>query len=251
MNSYIKQGDCIELMQEISDKSIDLILCDLPYGITKNKWDKQINLEKLWLEYKRIIKDNGVIALFCQGKFFSDLINSNREWYRYDLVWDKVIISGFLNAYRMPLRRHEQIAIFYKHLPTYNPQMTYGHKPIHNTGKLNPLKKEVNHNYGKFTRAIMKRVGKTDRMPTSIIRISKSHPGACNHPTEKPVELLEYLIKTYTNENEVVLDNCIGSGSTAVACIRTNRKYIGYELEKEYFDIAIKRIENEIKIKRI
>ena len=250
MNSYIKQGDCLELMREIPDKSIDLIICDLPYGVTKNKWDKQIDWQELWVQYKRIIKDNAAIVLFGQGKFFVDLVNSNRKWFRYDLIWDKVIISGFLNAYRMPLRKHEQIAIFYKHLPTYNPQMSYGHKPTHNAGKINPNKAEVNHNYGKFTRAIIKRQGCTDRMPTSIIQFSKAHPSGCRHPTEKPVELLEYLIKTYSNENEVVLDNCIGSGSTAVACIRTNRRYIGFELEKEYYDIAIKRIEIE-KIKKI
>lgn len=240
---YIKQGDCLELMKEIPDKSIDMILCDLPYGVTRNKWDKQIDLEKIWCEYKRIIKEKGAIVLFGQGKFFSDLINSNRKWYRYDLVWDKGIITGFLNAYKMPLRKHEQIGVFYKHLPTYNPQMTYGHKKIHKKGKLRTGKAEVNHNYGKFSRAITNREGKTDRFPTSIISITKRHPGVTNHPTEKPVELLEYLIKTYSKEGDLILDNCMGSGSTAIACIKTDRHYIGYEIEKEYYEIAKARIE--------
>lgn len=246
MTDYIKQGNCLELMKEIPDKSVDMILCDLPYGITKNKWDNPLDFERLWEQYKRIIKENGAICLFGQGKFFSDLINSNRGWYRYDLVWDKVMISGFLNAYRMPLRQHEQIAVFYKHLPTYNPQLTYGHKAIHGRGKIDLSKPEVNHNYGKFTRAIYHRAGKTDRMPTSILRVSKAHPGTSIHPTEKPVELLEYLIKTYTNDGEIVLDNCMGSGSTIVACIRTNRHYIGYEIEKEYYEKAKERIEKAL-----
>lgn len=244
MTDYIKQGDCLELMKEIPDRSVDMILCDLPYGITKNKWDTPLDFERLWKQYKRIIKENGAICLFGQGKFFINLASSNFEWYRYDLVWDKVIKTGFLNARRMPLREHEQIAVFYKRLPTYNPQYSEGSLI---RGKKEIVgKKEVNHNYGKFTRnRINLRVGQTNRFPSSIIKIAKVQKKA-GHPTEKPIALLEYLIKTYTNEGEIVLDNCIGSGSTIVACIRTNRHYIGYEIEKEYYEKAKERIEKAL-----
>lgn len=227
-------------MKELPIESIDMVLCDLPYGVTKNKWDKPIPLSKLWAEYKRIIKPNGVIALFGQGKFFAELIISNIKWYRYDLVWDKVNPTGFLNARRMPLRRHEQIAIFYKSLPKYNPQFTYGN-PLHSRGKSYLLKDAKNQNYGYFKCNEDTRVGSTEKFPTSLIKIFKNHSRQ-NHPTEKPIELLEYLIKTYTDENELVLDNCIGSGSTAIACIKTKRNYIGYELESEYCSIAERRI---------
>ena len=240
VTDYIKRGDFLELMRELPNGSIDMILCDLPYGVTKNKWDIPIPFSKLWKEYIRIIKPNGIIALFGQGKFFAELVKSNIEWFRYDLIWDKVSPTGFLNARRMPLRRREQIAIFYKKLPKYNPQFTYG-KPLHSRGKSYLLKDGKNQNYGTFKRKADTRAGCTEKFPTSIITLFKNH-GMPNHPTEKPVELLEYLIKTYTDENEIVLDNCIGSGSTAVACIKTNRHYIGYELEKEYCDIAKQRI---------
>lgn len=231
----------MELMKELPDASIDMILCDLPYGITSNKWDVPLPLDKLWEEYKRIIKPNGVIALFGQGKFYVDLVNSNRKWFRYDLVWDKVMISGFLNANKMPLRRHEQIAIFYKKLPTYNPQFWQG-PPIHGTSGLRYRKREANNNYGKFKRISTRPAGTTEHYPTSIIQIKKLHQSIVKHPTEKVVELLEYLIKTYTNVGEIVLDNCLGSGSTAVACIKTQRHYIGYELDTNYFNLAKQRI---------
>lgn len=228
-------------MKGLPCKSVDMILCDLPYGVTANKWDVPLPFDKLWEEYKRIIKPNGVIALFGQGKFFADLINSNRKWFRYDLVWDKVIVSGFLNANRMPLRRHEQIAIFYNKLPTYNPQFWQG-PPIHGTSGLRYRKREVNHNYGKFRRISTRPAGTTEHYPTSIIQVKKTHQSVAKHPTEKAVGLLEYLIKTYTNIGDIVLDNCIGSGSTAVACVKTQRHFIGYEIEKEYCEIAKRRI---------
>lgn len=227
----------------VSDKSVDMIVCDLPYGVTKNSWDKVLPFDRLWKEYKRIIKDNGVIALFGQGKFFADIINSNRSWFRYDLVWDKILVSGFLNANRMPLRRHEQIAIFYKRLPKYKPQFWEG-KPIHDSGNFDNHKREINRNYGKFNRIRPHSAGRTEHYPTSILQIKKLHPSLINHPTEKPIELLEYLIKTYTDESETVLDNCMGVGSTIAACIKTNRHYIGFEIMPEYYELAERRIES-------
>ena len=239
----LRLGNCLELMKEIPDKSIDMILCDLPYGITQNEKDKRLPLDLIWKEYKRIIKDSGAIALFCQGKFFVDLVNSNPKMFRYDLVWDKVLVSGFLNAKRQPMRSHEQIAIFYKKQPTYNPQFTKG-KPLHGKGKSYKIKEGKNNNYGKFGVLDDIRKGSTDKYPKSIIVSKKDHPSLCIHPTQKPVDLLEWLIKTYTNEGEVVLDNCMGSGSCGVACRNTNRSFIGMEIDKEYFDIAKERIEN-------
>ena len=239
----LRQGDCLELMKEIPDKSIDMILCDLPYGVTQNKKDICLPFDKLWEQYKRIIKDNGCIALFGQGLFYIDLVNSNRKMFRYDIVWDKVLTSGFLNAKKMPLRKHEQIAIFYKKQPTYNPQFTQG-KPLHSKGKSYKSKEHKNQNYGKFNITNDDRAGSTEKYPTSIISFKKCHPSISLHPTEKSIECLEWLIKTYTQKNETILDNCMGSGSTGVACVNTNRSFIGIELDENYFNIAKQRIES-------
>ena len=238
------QGDCLELMKDIPDKSIDLILCDLPYGTTRNSWDEVIPFDKLWAQYNRIIKDNGAILLFAQGKFYVNLVNSNMKMFRYDLMWDKELVSGFLNAKRMPLRRHEQVAVFYKHLPTYNPQFTQG-KPLHSKGTAYQTKELTNNNYGDFKTMNDDRAGSTEKYPTSIMKFQKPHPSVCVHPTEKPVALLEYLVKTYTNEGDVVLDNCMGSGSTGVACQNTNREFIGMELDEDYYKLACERIKQE------
>ena len=237
--------DCLEGMKQIPDKSIDMILCDLPYGKTNNEYDKPLPFNLLWEQYKRIIKDNGCIALFAQGTFYVDLVNSNRKMFRYDVVWNKVLSSGFLNANRMPLRQHEQIAIFYKKPPTYNPQFSQG-KPSHPKGEKFKSKPIKNENYGKYKAIDSQRESSTEKYPTSIVTFPKPHPSVANHRTEKPVVLLEYLIKTYTNEGETVLDNCIGSGSTAVACIHTNRNFIGIELDKNYYEVAERRINEHI-----
>lgn len=238
------QGDCLELMKDIPDKSIDMILCDLPYGKTKNEKDIELPLDILWDIYKRIIKDNGCIALFGQGTFYVDLVNSNRKMFRYDLVWNKQLTSGFLNAKRMPLRQHEQIAIFYKNLPTYNPQFSKG-KPLHSRGTSYKRKKPKNQNYGEFGITDDVRAGSTEKYPTSILNFAKPHPSVALHRTEKSVDLLEYLVKTYTNEGDTVLDNCMGSGSTGVACKNTNRHFIGIELDEKYFNIAKERLHYE------
>ena len=234
-------GDCLEVMGTIPDKSVDMICCDLPYEVTQNKDDIKIPFEPLWKEYERIIKDNGCIALFAQGLFYVDLVNSNRKLFRYDLVWDKVLTSGFLNAKRMPLRQHEQIAIFYKKLPTYNPQFTQG-KPLHGKGTSYMDKELKNQNYGQFHQTEDLRKGSTEKYPTSILKFPKPHPSVAKHRTEKSIECIEYLIKTYTNEGDLVLDNCMGAGSCGIACKRSNRNFIGIELDKNYFDIAEKRI---------
>lgn len=237
------QGDCLELMKNIQDSSVDMVLCDLPYGKTQNKADITIPFDQLWEQYKRIVKDNGAIVLFAQGTFFVDLVNSNRKMYRYDLVWDKQLKSGFLNAKRMPLRQHEQIAVFYKKQPTYNPQFTQG-KPLHGKGTSYKDKEIKNQNYGKFYATDDVRAGSTEKYPASILTFNKPHPSVAQHRTEKPVDLLEWLVKTYTNEHETVLDNTMGSGSTGVACVNTNRHFIGIELDENYFSIAKERIEN-------
>lgn len=229
-------------MDRIEDKSIDLILCDLPYGITQNQSDVTIPFDKLWKQYERIIKDNGAILLFASSVFYVDLVNSNRKLFRYDLVWDKKLVSGFLNAKRMPLRQHEQIAVFYKKPPTYHPQMRSG-SPLHSKGKKYKDKQVVNNNYGEYQASNNDRAGCTDKYPTSILSFQKPHPSVAKHRTEKPIELLEYLIRTYSNENDVVLDNCMGSGSTGIACMNTNRKFIGIELDENYYNTAKKRIE--------
>lgn len=239
------KGDCLEIMKEIPDKSIDMILCDLPYGATRNKADKRIPFVPLWKQYKRIIKDNGCIALFAQGKFYMDLYNSNKRMFRYDWIWDKELTTGFLNAKRMPLRRHEQVAIFYKKSTTYNPQFTQG-KPLHGKGTAYKTKEIQNNNYGKFNAIEDTRKGSTEKYPTSILQFAKPHPSKAQHNTEKPVDLCEYLIKTYTNEGETVLDNCMGSGSTGIAAVNTNRNFIGIELQDDNYEIAKQRI-NEAK----
>jgi site-specific DNA-methyltransferase (adenine-specific)/modification methylase len=236
-NIQLYKGDCLEIMKGIPDKSIDMILCDLPYGTTKNKWDSVIPLDELWKEYKRIIKDNGVIVLTSQGIFTAKLILSNEKWFKYKLVWEKSKATNFLNAKKQPLRKHEDICVFYNKQPQYNPQMTEG-KPYDKGVRKNQL----TGSYGDFNPVHVKSEGM--RYPTDVVYFKTAESeGKVYHPTQKPVALLEYLIKTYTKENELILDNCMGSGSTGVACLNTNRKFIGIEKDDNYFEIAKKRIE--------
>lgn len=230
----IYQGDCLELMKQIEDKSIDLILCDLPYGTTQNKWDIIIPLKDLWEQYERIIKPNGAIVLTAVQIFASQLIMSNPKLFKYDLIWKKTIASGQLNVNRMPLRTHEHILVFYKKLPTYNQQFTKG-KPYTIDRKAN-YKGE---GYNKQTDSYKENNG--FRHPTSVLEFSNPRIKG-GHPTQKPLELFEWLVKTYTNKGDIVLDNTIGSGTTAVACINTKRNFIGIELSEEYCKIAEERI---------
>jgi len=238
----IYQRDCLEGMRMIPDDTIDMILCDLPYGTTRNKWDTVIPFEPLWEQYARVIKDNGAIVLFSHGLFSAKLQLSKEKWWRYDLEWEKDRPTGFLNAKKMPLRSHEDIQVFYKKLPVYNPQMSVG-KPLHSKGSSYLIKPAVNNNYGKFEVTDDSRKGNTEKYPRSILKFKRPHPPI--HPTQKPVELFEYLIKTYTNEGDIVLDNCMGSGTTAIAAVRSNRNFIGFELEREYVEIANQRLDNE------
>ena len=233
MRVDLRQGDCLEVMTDIPDESIDMILCDLPYGTTRNKWDSIIPLDKLWNEYERIIKDNGAIVLFSQMPFTAELTHSNLKLFKYEWIWEKDNGTGFLNAKKMPLKIHENILVFYKKLPTYNPQMRTGFKPY--------KCKQGRHstNYGLYEQGHITE-SNGERYPIDIIEFKKD---SGLHPTQKPVALLEYLIKTYTNEGDVVLDNCMGSGSTGVACLNTNRSFIGIEKDENYFNIAKERIE--------
>lgn len=240
-NSLINE-DCLKIMPYIKSKTINMILADLPYGVTQNPEDKVIPFSDLWREYERIIKDDGIILLFGQGLFYIDLVNSNRKLFKYDIVWDKILTSGFLNAKRQPLRVHENIAVFYRKKPTYNPQFSEG-KPLHSKGTSYMNKEHKNQNYGKFNMTDDSNAGNTKKYPKSLISFQKPHPSNAKHRTEKPVKLLEYLIKTYSNENDLVLDNVFGSGSTIKACINTNRKFIGIEKSKEEFDRTIKELQ--------
>ena len=238
-NNYkLYNGDCLELMQNIPDKSIDMILCDLPYGTTRNKWDCIIPLDELWQQYERIVKDNGSIVLFSAEPFTSYLVTSNVKLFRYDLIWSKPQGSDFLNANRKPLRSHENICVFYKKQPAYYAQKTSGKPYKAKSGNT------TSSNFGKFNGNYHTENVDGERYPLTVLNFNGEHNKGKVHPTQKPVALLEYLIKTYTNENETVLDNCMGSGSTGVACINTNRNFIGIELDETYFNIAKDRIEN-------
>ncbi|CAB4142393.1 COG0863 DNA modification methylase [uncultured Caudovirales phage] len=231
----IYNEDCLEGMKRIPDKSVDMILCDLPYGTTQNKWDSIIPLEPLWQQYERVIKDNGAIVLTATQPFSSRLGFSKINLLRYSWVWEKPH-TGQLNAKKMPLKNFEEILVFYKTQPTYNPQFTYD-KPY----EVHRKNYKGNSSYGQQTDHSTVSDGK--RYPKQILRYSEK--GGL-HPTQKPVALFEYLIKTYTNENDLVLDNCMGSGTTAIACMNTNRNFIGFELDTEYHRIACERVEKEL-----
>ena len=271
------QGDCLEIMKDIPDKSIDMILCDLPYSTTQNHWDnliplndyvlinnkriekqeyytlqalngftkKQIDnlwktekLDGLWTHYNRVIKDNGAIVLFAQTPFDKILGGSNLKMLRYEWIWEKTTATGHLNAKKMPMKAHENILVFYKKLPVYNPQKTTGHIPVHSYTKY----QDDGSNYGK-TAVGISGGGSTERYPRSV-QVFKTDKQKCAlHPTQKPVSLCEYLIKTYTNKNATILDNAMGSGTSGIACLNTDRKFIGIELQEDYFNIAKERIE--------
>ena len=239
----IYNEDCIEGMKKIEDKSVDMILCDLPYGITACKWDTIIPLEPLWEQYERAIKDNGAIVLTASQPFTSKLVMSNPKIFRYDITWDKVAVSNPFLANKRPLRSHEDILIFYKKQPTYNKQMRVGTKRKRGVSKskwtTGTLGNSSLPNSGDDTSNL--------KNPNTVLTISNANKINRLHPTQKPVTLFEYLIKTYTNEGETVLDNCMGSGTTAIAAINTNRNYLGFELDEKYFELANDRIEKHNK----
>lgn len=233
----VLQGDCLDIMPTIPDHSIDMILCDLPYGTTQNKWDSIIDLERLWREYKRIIRDNGVIALTAQGPFTAKLILSNEDWFKYKIVWVKSKATNFLNAKKQPLRKHEDICIFYKKQPTYNPQM--GNGESYDKGV---RKDQYTGSYGDFKPRHVHSDGQ--RYPSDVFFLEPEHDdcvyfktaeseGPVWHPTQKPVELGRYLVRTFTNPGDIVLDNACGSGSFLVAAAQEGRNYIGIELNEK------------------
>lgn len=232
-------GDCLELMKDLDDGSVDMILCDLPFGVTRAEWDVPIDFDALWKEYSRIIKDNGAICLFAIEPFASKLRLSNLKMYRYDWVWDKVKSTGFLNAKKQPLRCHELICVFYKKQCMYNPQKTKGHAK--KSSKRKTIGTDI---YNKGAKEVS--YESTERYPRSIQVFSSDVQKSALHPSQKPVALLEYLIKTYTKEGDLVLDNCMGSGSTGVACINTGRRFIGFEKDMSYFEIAKDRIDKTL-----
>ena len=237
----IHHWDCLELMKQIPDKSVDMILADLPYGTTACKWDSVLPLDKLWTEYERVIKDDGCIVLFASNPFASALVMSNAKLFRYEFVWDKVIPTGFTMANYRPMMQHELILIFSKGKMTYTPKGGYLKFNPQKTKRGTPIKGyAVKSDFLNDTTFDKKERVYDEKNPISIITFKKDKKR--EHPTQKPLELLEYLVKTYTNEGDIVLDNVAGSGTTGVACKNTNRNYILIEKEPEYVDIANKRL---------
>ena len=228
-------GDCLERMKEIESGTVDMILCDLPYGTTQCKWDAVIPFEPLWAEYERVIKPNGAIVLFSAQPFTAVLATSNLKLFRYEWIWEKPAATGFFNAHFQPLRAHENILVFYKAKPTFNPIKTFGHE--RKTAKRKDIGSE---HYGKQVN--IKSYDSTERYPRSVQVFSSDKQKQALHPTQKPVSLCEYLIRTYTNAGELVLDSTMGSGTTGVACVNTGRAFIGIEQEQKYFEIAQERI---------
>jgi len=239
------KGDCLEVMKDIPDGSIDAIITDPPYGTTACKWDSVIDFTLMWKQLNRIIKPNGAIVLFGAEPFSSTLRISNLKNYKYDWVWEKTQATGHLNAKRQPLRSNELISVFYKKQCTYNPQKTQGHKPM-NKGVRKLSVQNKTEVYGKATKELPFG-GNTDRYPKTNIVFKSDKQKSYLHPTQKPVLLMEYLIKTYTNKNETVLDFTMGSGSTGVAAKNTNRNFIGIEKDDKYFKIAEERINKQEK----
>lgn len=230
MSVKLMQGDCLELMRSLPDASVDLILCDMPYGTTQCKWDSVIDLAAMWRELDRVCKPNAAIVMTAAQPFSSILGASNIINLRYSWVWEKSAATGHLNAKRMPMKNHEDVLVFYKRQPTYNPQgiQTFG-KVTRRGGNGGCYGKSGVENLQQFT-----------NYPRTIQRFASE--GKTVHPTQKPVALMEYLIRTYTNEGDLVLDNCMGSGTTGVACVNTGRNFIGIEMDEGYFQVAMDRI---------
>lgn len=245
----VTQGDCLEVMKEIPDGSVDMILCDLPYGTTANKWDSIIPFEPLWEEYGRVVKENGLIALMGSEPFSTSLRMSNFDSYKYDLYWIKNRPTGMGFAKYQPMRKVENICVFYKKHPTYNPVKTPRSEEELQRLSKKSVKTVTSDNWGMQYGMTANRADNKLKNPTNVLEfksVANQGKEKVPHPTQKPVDLFEYLIRTYTNEGETVLDNCIGSGTTAVAAINTNRQFIGIEKEPEYVEIAKRRIDEAL-----
>lgn len=237
MQNKFYNEDCLTGMDRIQSGSIDAIISDIPFGTTNCKWDTCLDLDLLWAQYKRVIKPNGAIVLFAQTTFDKVLGASNLSWLRYEWIWEKTQATGHLNAKEMPMKAHENILVFYDKLPTYNPQKTTGHSPVHKYTK----HQDDGAVYGKTKKGISGG-GSTERYPRSVLKFASDRQKLNLHSTQKPLALMEYLIKTYTNEGEVVLDSCAGSGTTLVAAKNLGRSYIGFELDEKIFSVAENRL---------
>jgi len=235
------KGDCLEVMKGITTGSVDMILCDLPYGTTNCKWDSLIDLELLWEQYNRVIKDNGAIVLTAQTPFDKVLGCSNLKMLKYEWIWQKTHPTGHLNAKKMPMKAHENILVFYNKPPTYNPQKTTGHKRKVSSIKHKQACESIDSDiYNKGQKPT--HYDSTERYPLSVQVLASDKQKSKLHPTQKPLKLMEYLIKTYTNKGDTVLDNTMGSGTTGVAAKMLDRKFIGIEMDDKYFNIAKERI---------
>jgi len=250
LENTLWEGDCLQLMQQIPDGAVDLVLCDLPYGTTQNRWDSVIDLRHLWREYRRVLKRNGVVVLTGQGVFTAKLILSNEEWFKYKIVWEKSKPTNFLNAKKQPLRKHEDVCVFYGKHPTYNPQMTPGR--AYDKGV---RKNQLSGSYGDFQPAHVRSDG--GRYPADVVyfKTAESEPERTVwHPTQKPVELGRYLVRTFSNEGDLVLDNAFGSGSFLVSAAIEDRRFVGIERNEEvnlfkseridYIEVAANRLRN-------
>lgn len=234
-------GDCLQTMQRIETGTIDLMLQDTPFGCTQNEWDAKPNFSIMWQEWERIIKDNGAMIFFGTQPFASELILSRVGFFRYDIIWQKSHATGFLNAQKMPLRIHENILVFYKMQPTYNPQIF--DKPKQNIRPIT-TKPRLSTNYGNFKEGNTRTIPVNKSYPDSVLYFENENKIETEHPTQKPLDLIRYLIKTYSNQNDLVFDGYSGSGTTAAACLKENRRFIGSELNKEYYELSVKRLEN-------
>lgn len=229
-------GDCLDLLDEIPDNSINMVCCDMPYGTTNCRWDTALDLNRLWAHYRRITTDNAAIVLFAQSPFDKVLGVSNLPWLRYELIWHKTLATGHMNAKKMPMKAHENILVFYNKLPTYNPQKTSGH-----TRKTAVKRGDITQVYGdqQFTDLPY---DSTERYPRSVLTFPSDTRRMALHPTQKPLALIEWLILTFSNPGDTVLDNCMGSGTTGEACQKLGRLFVGMELDEAYFAIASERI---------
>ena len=236
----LRQGDCLELMASMDPHSVDMVLCDLPYGITsQNPWDVRIPFPELWDAYRTVCRPEAAIVLFSSGMFTADLMESNPDMWRYNLVWEKSAPSGFLNAGRAPLRAHEDVLVFYKRQPKYNPQMTRGHAKK-SVSKVSRMNSEHSSNYGTYRDPVD--YESCERFPRSVLHFPKDTQTSALHPTQKPVALCSWLIRTYTDRGDLVLDSCMGSGSVGVAAVMEGRRFVGFEAQERYFRIAEDRI---------
>jgi site-specific DNA-methyltransferase (adenine-specific) len=239
--SKLFHGDCLDVMSTLPDGCVDMVFADLPYGTTQNAWDSLIPFDKLWEAYRRVVKEDGAIVLTAQPPFDKVLACSNLKDFRYEWIWEKNKATGHLNAKKMPMKAHENVLVFYRKLPTYNPQKTTGHKPMNAVlPRDNIPEPDKKRNYNHVDKRLGNSGGGTDRYPRDVLYfpvINNDDPLKF-HPTQKPVEMIEYFIKTYSNPGDTILDNCMGSGSTCIACINTDREYIGIEFGEEYYHQA-------------